>query len=134
MEKQDRVVNIEQDLNEISKLIWNYIDEKYIGVIKHQVDGYRSECEAHLCKEAQLIQAVMPFLPEEKRILQLIVDAIVYNEIIEKTFDDHKELTRLYRDENREREQVKKLAYKLIMVKLLMTIDQMGTRNTNLIK
>ena len=126
VKEQNKIINIEQDLNEISKLIWNYLDEKYIGVIKHRVDGYRSECESHLCKEAQLIQAVMPFLPEEKKLLQLIVDAIVYNEIIEKTFIDHKELTRLYRDDNKEKEQVKKLVYKLIMMKLLMTLDQMS--------
>ncbi len=126
VKEQNKIINIEQDLNEISKLIWNYLDEKYIGVIKHRVDGYRSECESHLCKEAQLIQAVMPFLPEEKKLLQLIVDAIVYNEIIEKTFIDHKELTRLYRDDNKEKEQIKKLVYKLIMMKLLMTLDQMS--------
>lgn len=126
VEKSDGIINIEQDLNEISRLIWNYIDEKYISVIKHKVNGYRSECESNLCKEAQLIQAVMPFLPEEKKILQLIVDAMVYNEIIEKTFTEHKTLTRLYRDDNKEKEQIKKLVYKLIMVKLLMTIDQIS--------
>lgn len=127
MGNQEQIINFEQDLNEISRLIWNYLDEKYIGAIKHRVEGYRSECEAHLCKEAQLIQSVMPFLPEERKILQLIMDAIVYNEIIERTFDEHNVLTRLYRDENKEREQVKKLAYKLIMVKLLMTVEQINT-------
>ena len=127
MESQNRMINLEQDLNEISKLIWNYLDEKYIGAIKDRVNGYRSECESDLCKEAQLIQAVMPFLPEEKKMLQLIVDAMIYNEMIEKTFGEHQELARLYRDDNKQREQVKKLVYKLIMVKLLMTIDQIGT-------
>ena len=127
MESQESMINIEQDLNEISKLIWGYLDKKYIGEIKHKVSGYRSECERHMCKEAQLIQAVMPFMPQEKKILQLIVDAIMYNEIIEKTFEENKALTNLYRDDNKEKEQVKKLVYKLIMVKLLMTIDQIGS-------
>ena len=127
MESQESMINIEQDLNEISKLIWGYLDKKYIGEIKHKVSGYRSECERHMFKEAQLIQAVMPFMPQEKKILQLIVDAIMYNEIIEKTFEENKVLTNLYRDDNKEKEQVKKLVYKLIMVKLLMTIDQIGS-------
>ena len=124
MEKHDVRLSIEQDLNEISKLIWQYMDQKYLGAIQHEVEGYRSECEHQLCKEAQLIQAVMPFLPEKNKMLQMIVDAIIYNEIIERSFRDHQEVTSFYRDENKEREKVKKLVCKLIMVKLLMMIEQ----------
>lgn len=122
-------MNIEQDLNEMSRLIWNYIDEKYIGVIKHKVDGYRSECQGNLCKEAQLIQAMMPFLPEQRNILQLILDAMIYNEVIERSLEEHKELGSFYRDENKEREQLKKLVYKLVMVKLIRTIEDMSEKS-----
>lgn len=125
------VLNVEQDLNEISKLIWAYIDQKYIGTIKHKLDGYRSECEANLCREAQLIQAMMPFLPEEKKILQLIVDAMIYNDVIEKSIEEHQELSNFYRDENKEREQLKKLIYKLIMVKLIRTVEEMSEKSNN---
>ena len=125
MEKQELIANIEQDLNEIGRLIWKYIDEKYIGSIKQEVEGYRSECEVNLCKEAQLIQAVMPFLPQERQILQLVLDAIIYNDVIDKSLEKHQELTSFYRDENKDREQLKKLVYKLIMVKLIKTMEQM---------
>ena len=125
MEKQELIANIEQDLNEIGRLIWKYIDEKYIGSIKQEVEGYRSECEVNLCKEAQLIQAVMPFMPQERKILQLILDAIIYNDVIDKSLEKHQELTSFYRDENKDREQLKKLVYKLIMVKLIKTMEQM---------
>ncbi|MBQ1274114.1 MAG: hypothetical protein U0L26_06530 [Cellulosilyticum sp.] len=129
VEKQEIIMNIEQDLNEMSRLIWNYIDEKYIGVIKHKVDGYRSECQGNLCKEAQLIQAMMPFLPEQRNILQLILDAMIYNEVIERSLEEHKELGSFYRDENKEREQLKKLVYKLVMVKLIRTIEDMSEKS-----
>ena len=132
MENQELAINIEQDLREISQLIWRYIDDKYIGTIKHKVDGYRSECEAHLCKEAQLIQAIMPFLPEERKILQLIVDAMVYNDVIEKSLEEHQELTTFYRDENKDREQLKKLVYKLIMVQMIRTVEQISERKTSI--
>ena len=129
VEKQEIIMNIEQDLNEMSRLIWNYIDEKYIGVIKHKVDGYRSECQGNFCKEAQLIQAMMPFLPEQRNILQLILDAMIYNEVIERSLEEHKELGSFYRDENKEREQLKKLVYKLVMVKLIRTIEDMSEKS-----
>ena len=129
VEKQEIIMNIEQDLNEMSRLIWNYIDEKYIGVIKHKVDGYRSECQGNLCKEAQLIQAMMPFLPEQRNILQLILDAMIYNEVIERSLEEHKELGSFYRDEYKEREQLKKLVYKLVMVKLIRTIEDMSEKS-----
>ncbi|MBE6023857.1 MAG: hypothetical protein E7231_11615 [Cellulosilyticum sp.] len=128
MEKKEIMLSMEQDLNEISKLIWNYIDEKYIGSFRHTINGYRSECESNLGKEAQLIQAIMPFLPDEKGILQLILDAMMYNDLIDRSLREHQELTTFYRDENKEREQIKKLACKLIMVKLIKTIEDMNYR------
>ena len=131
MEKQEIVASIEQDLNEMSRLIWGYIDEKYIGMLKHKVDGYRSECQANLCKEAQLVQAIMPFLPEQRNILQLILDAMIYNEVIERSLEEHQELTSFYRDENKEREQLKKFVYKLVMVKLIKTVEDMSKKYNN---
>lgn len=125
MEKNEIALNIEQDLNEISRLIWGYIDQKYIGTIRNKIGGYRNECESNLCKEAQLIQAVMPFMPEERGILQLVLDAMVYNDVIEKSLEEHRELSTFYRDDNKEREQLKKLVYKLVMVKLIQMVEEM---------
>lgn len=127
MEKDEITLNLEQDLNEIASLIWGYMDKKYIGAIKKKIDGYRSESEANMCKEAQLLQALMPFLPDENKILQLIVDAMVYNDVIEKSLAEHEELTTLYRDENKDCQQLKKLVYKLIMFKLIKTIENVNS-------
>lgn len=124
MEKNELTVNLEQDLNEISALIWGYMDKKYITQLRQKLNGYRSECEENLCKEAELIRAVMPFMPEQKNLLQFVVDAIIYNDMIERSFSEHKELQGLYRDNNKEKEQVKKLMYKLIAFKLMTAIEK----------
>lgn len=124
MEKDELTVNLEQDLNEISALIWGYMDKKYITQLRTKLNGYRNECEANLCKEAELIRAMMPFMPEQKKMLQFMVDAIIYNDMIEKSFGEHKELQELYRDNNKEKEQLKKLMYKLIAFKLMTAIEK----------
>ena len=126
MEKNEIALNVEQDLNEISRLIWDYVDKKYIVTLKGKLDGYRSECEGNLCKEAQLLQAIMPFMPEERGVLQLMIDAIVYNDVIEKSLEEHHELQRFYRDENKKNEQIKKLVYKLVMVKLIQMVENVS--------
>ena len=128
MEKDQMTLNFEQDLNEIVGLIWNYMDQKYISAIKNKLDGYRGECEANLCKEAQLMQALMPFLPQESPILQLIIDALVYNDVIDRSLEEYQEFAVLYRDENPERQQLKKLVYKLIMFKLIKTIEDISAK------
>lgn len=124
MEKDELTINLEQDLNEISALIWGYMDKKYIAQLREKLTGYRQDCESHLCKEAELLRAVMPFMPEQKRLLQFIVDAIIYNDMIEKSFGEHKEIQNLYRDDNKEKEQLKKLMYKLIAFKLMTAIEK----------
>lgn len=128
VEKDEITLNFEQDLNEIAGLIWGYMDQKYISAIKNKIDGYRGECEANLCKEAQLLQSLMPFLPEESNILQVIIDALIYNDVIDKSLEEHQELSTLYRDENKERQQLKKLVYKLIMFKLIKTIENVSVK------
>lgn len=128
MEKDEISFNLEQDLNEIAQLIRGYMDEKYIGALKNKLNGYRGECESHLCKEAQLVQALIPFLPKESNLLQLIVDAMVYNDMIEKCLVTSKELSSLYRDENKEKESLKKLAYKLILFKLITIIENIDVK------
>lgn len=126
MGNEDLVVNLEQDLTEIAGLIWGYMDKKYISQMKQQLDGYRQSCEQNLCKEAQLLRAMMPFMPQESKLLQTVVDTIIYNDMIEKSFEEHEELSRLYRDENKERENLKKLMYKLILFKLVTAIEKGG--------
>ena len=124
MGKDEVAINLEQDLNEISSLIWGYMDKKYLIQFRQKLNGYRKECEVNLCKEAQLMRAMMPFMPEQKKLLQFIVDLIIYNDMIEKTFNEHTGLRNLYRDDSKEKEQVKKLLYKLIAFKLVTAIEK----------
>ena len=124
MSKESLPINIERDLDEIAALIWGYMDKTYISQFKTKIEGYRSECESHLGREAQLIKALIPFMPEEKPILKFILDAILYNDMIEKSFKEYEHLDSLYRDENKEREQLKKVTYKLIMYKLMTAIER----------
>lgn len=128
MAKNEVVFNLDEDLNEISHLIKAYIDEKYIGTLKSTLGGYRTECEHNLCKEAQLIQALIPFLPNESGLLELVVSAMVYNDMIEKCFGASSELSSLYRDENKQHQEIKKLAYKVILFKLITMIEKMPVK------
>jgi len=124
LEKQEIGLQIEEDINEISRLIWDYFDKKYIGMLLNKVDGYRSECNMNECKEAQLIQAMMPFLPEQRKMLGRIVDILMYNQVVEKSIEEHESMNTFFRDENKEKEEIKKVLFKVIMIKALMTIDQ----------
>ncbi|PHV70911.1 hypothetical protein CS063_07775 [Sporanaerobium hydrogeniformans] len=124
MSKESTSINIERDLDEIAALIWGYMDKTYLAQFKTKIEGYRSECENNLGKEAQLLRAIIPFMPEEKPILKFILDAIIYNDIIEKSFTEYKHLETLYRDDNKDRELLKKLTYKLIMYKLITAIER----------
>ncbi len=124
MEKELIALDLERDLNEIATLIWGYMDKTYISDLKKKLNGYRQECQNNLCREGQLMRALIPFMQEEKSILEFVIELIVYNDMIERTFNDYEELTNLYRDENKERETLKKLTYKLILFKLITAIEK----------
>ena len=124
MEKQKIGLQIEEDINEISRLIWDYFDKKYIGMLLNKVDGYRSQCNMNECKEAQLIQAIVPFLPDQRKMLGKVVDLLMYNQVVEKSIEDHESINTFFRDEDKDKEEIKKILFKIIMIKALMTIDQ----------
>ena len=125
LEKQEITLQIQEDMNEISRLVWDYLDKKYMRMIWNKVDGYRNEGAIKECKEAQLLQAIMPFLPEQKKMLGLLVDVLTYNQVIEKSMEEHEGISSLLRDNDKEKEDLKKLLYKVIMIKALMTVEQM---------
>jgi hypothetical protein len=124
MEKELVTLNLERDLNEIAALIWGYMDKTYISQLKGKINEYRQECSNNLCSEAQLIRALVPFMAEEKKALESIVDIMIYNDMIEKSFKEYEELAGLYRDENKDKENLKKLTYKLILFKLITAIEK----------
>lgn len=123
MNKDEIAVHVEEDLTEIVGLIAEYIDKKYITQIKHELNGFRKECENDMCKEGQLIKAMIPFVSEKAPLLQNVVDLIVYNDMIEKSFQKHSDLSKLYRDDNADKQEVKKLMYKLVLFKFITMIE-----------
>ena len=125
LEKQEIASQIQEDINEISRLVWDYLDKKYMSMIYNKVDGYRNEGAISECKEAQLLQAIMPFLPEQKKMLGVLGDVLTYNQVIERSIEEHEGISSLLRDNNKEKEDIKKLLYKVIMIKALMTVEQM---------
>ena len=76
-----------------------------------------------MCKEGQLIKAMIPFVSEKAPLLQNVVDLIVYNDMIEKSFQKHSDLSKLYRDDNADKQEVKKLMYKLVLFKFITMIE-----------
>ena len=123
MNKDEIAVHVEEDLTEIVGLIAEYIDKKYITQIKNELNGFRKECENDICNEGQLIKAMIPFVSDKAPILQSVVDLIVYNDMIEKTFETHNDLSKLYRDDNEDRQEIKKLMYKLVLFKFIKMIE-----------
>ncbi len=123
MNNDEIAVHLEEDLTEIVGLIAEYIDKKYITQIKHELNGFRQECENELCKEGQLIKAMIPFVSDKAPILQNVVDLIVYNDMIEKTFEKYNDLSKLYRDDNADKQEVKKLMYKLVVFRFIKMIE-----------
>lgn len=76
-------VNIERDLNEIVKLIDRYMHRTYMEEIEKEIDNCRRKCEKQACKEVQLINALLAFMPPEKqKELMGINQLIEYNQII----------------------------------------------------
>lgn len=124
MANEQVALNLEKDLNEIAALIWGYMDKKYISELKNKINGYRQECRENLGSEAQLIRALIPFMAEEKKVLELVLDLIIYNDMIERSFKEYDALTNLYRDEDGDKEKLKKLTYKLILFKLITVIEK----------
>lgn len=129
MDKNELTVNLEQDLNEISGLIWKYMDDKYLREFKNKIQVYKQNARQNMSKEAQFLQALIPFMPNESKVLDKMLEAVIYNDMIEKGFTEYKELSTLYRDENKEREQIKKLMYKLILFKLIQVIESVSKTN-----
>ncbi|ONI45011.1 hypothetical protein AN640_05075 [Candidatus Epulonipiscium fishelsonii] len=76
--------NVEQDLEQILKLIAEYMYNKYISEVEEEILNYQNTTKEPLPNEAQLIQAIAPFTSEENsKALMEIVEVFKYNQIIE---------------------------------------------------
>lgn len=62
-------INIDRDLNEISKLIKSYMTKTYINDLTKEVFRCEQQCRGNMSKEAQLIEALIPFMPDDKKLV-----------------------------------------------------------------
>ncbi|WP_053985799.1 hypothetical protein [Niameybacter massiliensis] len=60
-------INLERDINEITKLIKGYMTKTYIDELTREVSRCEDLCNNNRSKEVQLLEALTPFLPVEKR-------------------------------------------------------------------
>lgn len=60
-------INLERDINEITKLIKGYMTKTYINELTQEVFRAEEACKHNRSKEVQLLEALIPFLPNEKR-------------------------------------------------------------------
>ena len=60
-------INIDRDLNEIAKLIKSYMTKTYINDLTKEVFRCEQQCKGHMSREAQLIEALIPFTPDDKK-------------------------------------------------------------------
>lgn len=75
-------INIDRDLNEIAKLITGYMTKTYINDLTKEVFRCEQECKEHMSREAQLVEALIPFTPDDKKdILRQISRFIRYEQV-----------------------------------------------------
>ena len=124
MDANSLTLDIQKDINEISTLVWEYIQAKYITKLKRKINGYRKEAECSLSKEAQLLKSMIPFIPEQKELFTQILDLIIYNDIIERSLKEYDCFSCFYLDDNKELERIKKIVYKLLIFYIIIAVDK----------
>lgn len=75
-------INLERDVNEITKLIKGYMTKTYINELTQEVFRCEELCSHNRSKEVQLLEALIPFLPMEKRgILEKVGQMLKYEQV-----------------------------------------------------
>lgn len=120
-------LNLQEDLNEISKMVWKYLDDKYIEALREEIKECQKVCNANLGKEALLIQSLIPFMPQEKQVFDMMIQVIQYNNVIDVLIGKYPQLKTLYKDENPEFERFKRLAFKMVVMKLMTMLEKKET-------
>lgn len=117
-------VNIDRDLNEISKLIKGYMTRTYIEDLTKEVFRCEQQCKGNASRESQLIEALIPFLPNEKRgvlneVNRLLRYEQVANVMIPRLIG--KDLTEGMRQESDQF--IKETVVKVLLFKIMSTIE-----------
>lgn len=75
-------INLERDMNEIVKLIKGYMTKTYINELTQEVFRCEEVCSHNRSKEVQLLEALIPFLPVEKRgMLEKVGQMLKYEQV-----------------------------------------------------
>lgn len=77
-------VDLNRDIQEISRYIQSYVDSTYLSQIRDQVTTYKRESEETPFPEVQLLQAMVPFVPEGSRgQFSNVIKMITYSIMVE---------------------------------------------------
>lgn len=114
-------VDIDRDLNEITKLINNYMKKAYIQDIEKELEHCTRQCEQEGNKEAQLLRAIGAFMtPEQQQSINKLTEMMHFNEVIGQMMP--KLVRRDYRRAPSSDEQIKENVIKLLLYRILLTM------------
>lgn len=77
-------VDLNRDIQEISKYIQSYVDTTYLSQIRNQVKDHKRQSAEIPCPEVQLLNAIVPFVAVESRGQFLdVIKMITYSKMVE---------------------------------------------------
>lgn len=114
-------VDIDRDLNEITKLINSYMNKAYIQDIERELENCTRKCEEEGCREMDLLRAVSAFMaPEQQKSINKIAEMMYFNRVIGEIMP--KLVLRDYRRSATSEEQIRENVVKLLLYKILLTM------------
>lgn len=116
-------INAERDLAEILKLIEEYLRRTYIKDVEREMIRCREKCEHRPTKEIELLLAIEPFIKDDKKKnCEEIIKVLRYEQIIREMMPVFfsKDIMR----ENRQEDPIRTLMIKLLMYKMLDTLEK----------
>lgn len=122
MNEQLLRLNIDRDLNEIMRMVKEYMNKTYIQEIESELYrvqvGYRNESS----KEAELLRALIPFMPQDKQpMLSDVVRIMRYEQVASEMmprFVGHHRGRTMQGDDK-----IKELIVKLMIYKMLDSME-----------
>ncbi|MHC1748505.1 MAG: hypothetical protein AB9856_09005 [Cellulosilyticaceae bacterium] len=118
-------IDIDRDVEAILNLIYEYMDKTYIGDLEEHVNFYRKDYSKDQSKEAELLKALVPFVPEDKqKVVEDVSDIFRYEHILRKAVPSAIGVRsgKNYDKDNKD-EVLNQLIVKIILYKLLLNIE-----------
>lgn len=118
-------INLERDMNELVKFIKGYMTKTYINDLTREVSKCEEICSHNQSREVQLIEALIPFLPIEKRgMLEKVGQMLRYEQVVDlmlpKILTSHSAAG--MRQENNE-QLIQEIIIKALLFKLMDTME-----------